>query len=173
MKLLPSRVHSPGFCLQCKNTADLPVSQGPGNQHLWAQMNTLAFPSLDNLLYPPLNIPLWFTQQWHPSLPASLSPTHTHMCAHTHTHTHTPAGTNFNSHLNPHIYAVTHHIHSFHYSYAGNSHSTCFLNPKLLSLTPAVLYFSWLLILWLQTATCLPHPVSSTWAGCPVRNQSS
>ena len=61
-------------------------------------------------------------------------------------HKHTPAGTNFSSYLKPHIYPVTHHIHYITHTKEILIH-TCFLNPKLLSLTSSVLSVSGLLML--------------------------
>ena len=88
-------------------------------------------------------------------------------CVHTRVQKHTPAGTDFSSYLKPHIYPATHHIHSITHTQEILIH-TCFLNPKLFSLTSSVLSISWLLMLQFQTATRLPHPASAIGAGCPV-----
>lgn len=91
-----------------------------------------------------------------------------------------PAFTGTNELLNSEFQVLatcsTHHIAFIHLLPMQETVTDSYLlspAPRLLSPTPPVLHFSWLLFLWLQTATCLSPLISFTWAGFPVHPHSS
>lgn len=142
IKLLLSRVLSLGLCnpwthqiCQCHKTSVTGICR-----YQW----TLVLQSLDNLFYLPLNIPLWFIQQWYPSPPPSMSPipTNAHRNIHTLTHTRPLTGANFHSHLKYHSFSMQLLIHRNSHSFISAFSTPCCFLWYLWSFTSSGFWFS-------------------------------